>query len=620
MSIRKSVLLGGVLVLLGSVLVAPQAVAAPTGPAATVARPQTKPPAPTVVSDVFPGAQIGKRATFDQLAASSVTPSADAGASSVVCDGDGVSGERVEVFYLREATMPDRYNQLLPVIRAWLANADDNFNDAAAAHGYSRHIRFVTEPSGGSCRPVVHSLLAPAGSLATFEGGIGVIEAAGFNELNDRKYLMLTEATVICGVGTMWSNDPSPGPGNLNNSWTTHARVDASLGCLGAGAIAHELAHTFGAVQDSAPFASGAHCTDQADLMCAGQNFSCVEWTARRLPDCNSDNYFHPNPPAGNWLASNWNIANSDFFIKGNSVDPINHARAGYTYAITSASTGEAIEVVNGSTAQAARLSQRTRTDVPAQRWVGHYEFGLQFLNANSQLCMDIVNDASGSETSQSTCDHTEPKPGGLPGERQSTSRMQWAYLPHGDGTYGILNWKTGLALTIGGTYPAPLSQQVYTGAANQRWRFNQISVPAPQHNAVYNLSSFENRDNVDVAGGSMSSGTLITHSAPTTAASQRWRLLATGSYWRLQNVNSNHCLDLVSASTSAGVQLRQATCSSTATRQQWTLRRVADGVFLLVNRYSNLVLNMPVGTGTVLDQQAVNPEERERVWFLKPV
>jgi hypothetical protein len=72
-------------------------------------------------------------------------------------------------------------------------------------------------------------------------------------------------------------------------------------------------------VQITAPHSNGAwHCTDESDRMCyddgsgKAMQYVCSS-TGESLLDCNGDDYFNVTPPAGSWLASHWNIANSVF-------------------------------------------------------------------------------------------------------------------------------------------------------------------------------------------------------------------------------------------------------------------------------------------------------------------
>ncbi len=564
--------------------------------------------APTTIAsyDVFPGARIGERTgpaalTGKNLTASPVTP------QLVACDGDGTSGKRVEVLYLREATMPDRYTQLLPMFRAWLANADDQFNDQAAVSNRSRHLRYVTQAVTGGCEVVVRNHVVPAGALADFNASIAAAQALGYTSTN-RKYLMLTEATVICGVGEI-QNDDTVGSGNLNNG-RSYARVDAIPGCFGANAIAHELGHTLGAVQLSAAHTDGSwHCLDQWDLMCYGgtPTWTCLQWNDFRVPDCNRDDYFNAVPTAGSYLATHWNTANSAYFIAGGTADATTHPKVGWTYAITNVATGGALEPINGSTSPLVELSLRPRVDTPSQKWVIGYTTGLQLINSGSRLCAD------------SSFSGTTPGTTLLQYYCNGQDGMRFAYLPTGGNTYAIIDWLSGLALTESGAHPSPIQQQPYTGAANQKWVFNRITDPGPVNNSTYYLQGIDGLEHMEVTGASTSSGALITHATPSTANSQRWRLQANGTFWKLINVNSNLCLDLVSASTAAGIQIRQATCA-TGTRQDWTLRRVADQTYFLVNRFSGKVVNMTTGASSALDQQTITGDNRKLVWALKPV
>ncbi|MEV8630261.1 RICIN domain-containing protein [Streptosporangium sp. NPDC051023] len=566
-----------------------------------------------VVSDVFPGARLGER-----VGPAALAPSQDKARVSpqlVACDGDGTSGKRVEALYVREASMPDRYTQFLPMFRAWLADADDQFNDAAATSNRSRHIRYVTTAVTGGCAPVVRNVVVPAGSLVDFATSKTALQALGYTS-NDRHYLMLTEATVICGISDI-KNDDSTGAANLNNG-LAFSRVDASPNCFGANAVAHELAHSFGAVQLSAAHADGGwHCLDQWDLMCYGgtPTWSCLKWNDYRLPDCNRDDYYNAVPTAGSYLATHWNVADSAYLIAGATADSDPHPKTGNTYVITNASTGGALEPIGASTGALVELSQRTRVDTPSQKWLMGYNTGLQFINVGSRLCAD------------SSYSGTTPGTTLLQYACNGQDGMRFAYLQTGTNTYAIFDWLSGLALTAGATYPSPITQQTYTGATNQQWVFNQVTDSSPVNNSVYYLQGSGTRDNAEPAGGSTASGALITHNAPSGATSQRWTLQASGSYWKLVNVNSSKCLDLVSASTSTGIQIRQATCGA-ATSQQWTPQKVADGTFYLVNRFSGKVLNTPVGSGTTLDQQTVTGNTDSgagivagnEIWYLNPI
>jgi len=85
----------------------------------------------------------------------------------------------------------------------------------------------------------------------------------------------------------------------------------------------HELTHTLGAVQDSAPHATGAgHCFDEHDVMCYDDGGPRVphplpppRCEAAPLPrlDCGRDDYFAPAPASGSYLATHWNVARSPF-------------------------------------------------------------------------------------------------------------------------------------------------------------------------------------------------------------------------------------------------------------------------------------------------------------------
>jgi hypothetical protein len=96
----------------------------------------------------------------------------------------------------------------------------------------------------------------------------------------------------------------------------------------------HELTHTLGAVQLSAPNTSGAgHCIDELDIMCyddggpgtsGGMQSVCNTGFAGDFSesyDCGNDDYFNPSPTAGSFLADNWNSYDSVFLCNVSNCD-----------------------------------------------------------------------------------------------------------------------------------------------------------------------------------------------------------------------------------------------------------------------------------------------------------
>ena len=83
--------------------------------------------------------------------------------------------------------------------------------------------------------------------------------------------------------------------------------------------LLHEITHTLGGVQPGSPHGTnGGHCSDRYDVMCyddgamkAGQ--TVVQACATVQYDCNGEDYFNAAPAAGSYLASNWNVYDSNF-------------------------------------------------------------------------------------------------------------------------------------------------------------------------------------------------------------------------------------------------------------------------------------------------------------------
>jgi hypothetical protein len=233
-------------------------------------------------------------------------------ATQLDCIGDGESGARVQVLYVSVSTGVSRYNEVLPSLRGWTAGIDTIVNTSAAETGGVRHVRFAHDASCAPTIPEVHV------KSTSFSGMIGELRAQGFDR-PDRQYVIWADATTYCGIGTITGSDAGAG----------YARIDR--GCWGPATATHELFHTLGAVSQQAPNASGGwHCIDEYDVMCYSDDprypelrIDCPDRAYDQLLDCGNQDYFSTNPPAGSWLATHWNTADSRFLSSGGTPPPL---------------------------------------------------------------------------------------------------------------------------------------------------------------------------------------------------------------------------------------------------------------------------------------------------------
>lgn len=246
--------------------------------------------------------------------------SADGPQTQAVCEGDGVSGKRVEVLYIHGST--NRYSQVVEQLRQLAEAVDTIYLESARETGGERRVRYVTETVNGACRPVVRDVAISDSALNANDWAplLNAVRAAGYTR-TDRKYLQFTESRVYCGIGG-FAGDTTKSDSNRSNTGPEYARSDA--GCWSAGVAAHELGHTLGAVNNNAPNGSGfAHCEDEWDVMCYKDNANtvirtvCTDRAHDNRLDCGHDDYYHTNPPAGSYLSQFYNVADNHFLIRG---------------------------------------------------------------------------------------------------------------------------------------------------------------------------------------------------------------------------------------------------------------------------------------------------------------
>ncbi|GIH04001.1 hypothetical protein Rhe02_20680 [Rhizocola hellebori] len=307
-----------------------------------------------------------------------------------VCEGDGTSGRRVEVVYVHGNV--NRYGQFLETFRTIAEGMDVIYNESARETGGQRHIRFVTESVNGACRPVVRDVQVAQSALADLGASVNAIKAQGFNR-TDRKYVMLVEANVYCGIGG-FAGDTRKTDANRSNFGPEYGRSDN--GCWNASVAAHELGHNLGAVNNNAPNASGgAHCTDEWDVMCYSDEpnhppmrFLCGDRAHDARLDCNHDDYYHTNPPAGSYLANNFNVADNLFLIRGGGVA----ARS-----IINPVSGRCLDVSGGRTEDGTKTQLWDCLNNPAQMW---QQVGNTLVNPNSGKCLDVAGASTANGTS----------------------------------------------------------------------------------------------------------------------------------------------------------------------------------------------------------------------------
>ena len=165
--------------------------------------------------------------------------------ASLVCEGDGQSGYRVQVLYVYPDNKSSRLDALLVTkLRGLAVQADQIFQASAQETGAVRNLRFVQE-AGQYCQPSVAEVKIPAGTITGFDSMIAQLRAQGYNR-TDRIYLAFTDATTYCGVGTLWNDDRADNA-NWNYSGPSYSRVDS--GCWTGMVAAHEVMHNLGGVQ-----------------------------------------------------------------------------------------------------------------------------------------------------------------------------------------------------------------------------------------------------------------------------------------------------------------------------------------------------------------------------------
>lgn len=284
-----------------------------------------------------------------------VGATAQRNAKAPVCLGNGVNGPRIQLIYMYVEGQPDRSSQMVPrIVNEFAPRMEGTFRETSRLQGREVGMRLhmpgcrlqvdtvmIDEVNGEPTDPdTMHARLTR--HLAT----------AGYST-TDRKYVLWFDGgnEGACGIAPAYTSGVeqglNPTPLTLSNiGWQQREVVTNTplmaetaiifrwgfpvLGnapanmpeCWGQGGTGarteiHELIHLLGAVAVTAPNSNGfGHCVDDHDIMCYGERgVSTVPRCATVVEqlDCGSDDYFNARPPAGSYLSTHWNTANSRF-------------------------------------------------------------------------------------------------------------------------------------------------------------------------------------------------------------------------------------------------------------------------------------------------------------------
>jgi hypothetical protein len=261
----------------------------------------------------------------------------------------------IKLIYAYPSDRADRFFQFANVLQG---NASTISSFIAAQSGSSKTVRFDMGSSCGAGYVDLQSVALPrTRSSYTSAGTINtgalladlqpLVATPGLR----RNYLVILDTLAPAGpMGFGWlyqgGNSDTPDPSNIHNSGGLFAMVFGSDGATPnsaaptyqPGLFMHELGHTLGAVQYSAPNSSSggnpnstySHCFDEWDVMCYADGgpansltFSCATHAGQITEefDCGQNDYFNPTPAPGSYLATHWNTFNSVFLVACDQAD-----------------------------------------------------------------------------------------------------------------------------------------------------------------------------------------------------------------------------------------------------------------------------------------------------------
>lgn len=229
--------------------------------------------------------------------------------------------------YARPRDQADRYGTIASNLRQQIYNLSGYLDDEA---GTSVQKLYMHCPAGSTALDVANIVLPTASSSTTFDTITQDLAAMGINSARE-KYIVFadTPSPSACngcaGQGTFFRDDrlSTSNANNVSTGYAVEYRWNATPHW---DILLHEVLHTMGGVQDSAPHSTGAaHCYEGADIMCYDDKGpkaylfqyhanDCARLSGYGRIDCFRSNpdggdYFAPFPASGAYLTKFWNVA-----------------------------------------------------------------------------------------------------------------------------------------------------------------------------------------------------------------------------------------------------------------------------------------------------------------------
>ncbi|GAA1959621.1 hypothetical protein GCM10009838_14960 [Catenulispora subtropica] len=544
---------------------------------------------------------------------------APAGGNAVVCDGDGVTGNRVQVIYMHGPDQ-DRFAQYLPSFKKWAADTDAIYNASAAETGGVRHIRYATAPD---CTVAVLDVEVPAAAMTDFSASNRALAAQGYNR-RDRKYMVFADAQVYCGIGT-FAGDERAGQDNWSNFGPSYGRSDN--GCWTGSVAAHELGHNLGAVNDSAPHSSKAgHCVDEWDIMCYSDSpdypkmqILCSDQAHDDRLDCNHDDYYNTAPQPGSYLATHWNVANNQFLIAGDNPSP-NPSPTPTSTTGTTNTTGGPNPTTPKPTTPTAPTGTTTTPDPTSTTATGPSSTSTSSPGPNPtstktpgpSTSVTATTTAGPTGTGPTTPGPTSPAPPptgptvNVGQIAQDSVTLSWQATPYATGYDIRLNGRLlgtvqstvvrVVRMTPDTAYSVTVAvhmQDSNTSRPGRATAFRTLPVTgAVTPDKPYLLLNSLTGLSADLWGGSTRDGNVLISYQRTGATNQQWHFHDAGNGTvQIVSVRSGKCLQ-AGGQTRPGQYVVQQHCDNTAAAQRWKLTANSGGYTLSPNG-STLVLGI---------------------------